>query len=134
VSNLWFGRRRRTHERYLNNLVRVSCSLVLSKMLQPRREYERFQKTPICLWRHFPTEVHAVSTKLLLQNSEGFLGMGVVVSPVPKCGNRRRYLFSPLTEKVWSQTSYYERNAIRRLGHKRDSLRIYLQLAGHMFC
>lgn len=35
------------------NLVRVSRSLVLLKMLQPRREYERFQKTPICLWRHF---------------------------------------------------------------------------------
>jgi hypothetical protein len=46
VSNLWFGRRRRTHERYLNNLVRVSRSLVLSKLLQPGREYERFQKTP----------------------------------------------------------------------------------------
>jgi hypothetical protein len=37
-------------------------------------------------------EVHAVSTKLLLQNSEGFPGMGDVVSPVPEMRNSQTLL------------------------------------------
>jgi predicted glycosyltransferase len=53
--------------------------------------------------------------------------------PFPKCGICRRYLSSPLTEKVLPP-SYYERSAIRRLGHKGDALHIYVQLAGHMLC
>ena len=134
VSNHRFGRRRRTHERHLNNVVRVSRSLVLSKMLQPGREYERFQKTPICLWRHFHRKCTSSRRSCCCRIAREFSGWELSCRPFPKCGIRIRYLFSPLTEKVWSQTSYYERNAIRRLGHKGDSLRIYLQLAGHMFC
>jgi hypothetical protein len=40
----------------------------------------------------FSPDVHAVSTKLLLQNSEEFFWMGVVVTPVQKMRNSQALL------------------------------------------
>ncbi|CCE10738.1 hypothetical protein BRAS3843_520255 [Bradyrhizobium sp. STM 3843] len=64
---------------------------MLLKMLQHDAS-DQFPENAHLSVAAFPPEVHAISTKLLLQNSEGYLRIGAVVTPVSKMRNSQALL------------------------------------------